>query len=1086
MFNTVFSFEIKQQLKKPFTWIFLIVMILQGSYYMQHAAEFYGADKTYANAPAILYTVLAGMGYIGFIVTAILGGSALGKDIDNRTSALLYTTNTSERSFFYGRYLGTFVVLGLLYAGYLAGIVLYNYLPVPNLGPFSWAALLRAVLLIFLPNVFILYSFCFAVTVFAKNTKSAYGVALAGMLLMIFAETTFNNNLYVVLLDPTAYSVLHHQLEHLSPDEKNNFAPVFSGLLLYNRLIWVGLSVIILQLSSRNFSFSKFSSVSNKKSKNKIEEKGSIEVLPVAPLESLQKTEPKFSFTGYCIKVFSLSWLEFKSVVRPIGFKLFLSLLLVIYIGYIAVWQQEYYSAAPTLPVTLEITGVTLPLSFYFLLFLIINTTELLFKQNTAGFWQISDALPVPTWVTVLSKIMAMLWVVILMTFCLMIFGILVQVAKGYYHFEISVYYEELFVRWIPKYFVYILFTVFIGGLTAKRYATHWITIFFLIFSVVMHETEAIEQNRLNFMFSPGSTWSTDMNGRSIFAAAHTWFMCYWLSLSVAMLGIALWLWQRGTPSDLFNRIKSKKLHPVFIALFVAGISVFVICSNKIYQTVNVENKFQTKKEKRAEDVLYEKTYAQYRNYPQPVIKDIILNLNFFPENRKLSYDIKLIMQNQSAKAIDTLHMEWMDFSTPDSFTVNGYVANLIKKDTVLRHNIYRLNHPILPRDSVQCHITGILQYTGFTDDDPQKELTFNGSFLSNNIIPFFGFDDRRELKSNKYRVENRITKLVSRLPDTTDKTASQQLFTSTQAKRISYIFTIGTSADQTIVAPGKLEKEWQSNNRHYYRFVNDIPILFDFHILSARYSIKKQLVNINGKAVTIEVYYHPEHNRNINHVITSTKEALTYLDTTLGAYPYATLRIAERPHYEEELYAYGNVIVLPENHGWIADIRRQEDLDYLRYVTTKLIAEQYMRQANISRTLGYPVITRSIPAYLALQQLQHFYGEASLHKRLAKNYDIYLKGRAKEENAEPILLQCDEQTNYLSEYKGGYVLYHLSQIAGLKPVNEAIISFLDSAKHSVTPVNANLFYNKLQSYTGERSHPFLYSAFNSNVLIKP
>ncbi|PKK36746.1 hypothetical protein BWI96_10235 [Siphonobacter sp. SORGH_AS_0500] len=78
------------------------------------------------------------------------------------------------------------------------------------------------------------------------------------------------------------------------------------------------------------------------------------------------------------------------------------------YVGYTAVWQQQYYSAAPTLPVTVEITSVTLPMAFYILMFLIVNTTELLFKNSSTGFWQIGDALPVPTWVSLLSKIGAM------------------------------------------------------------------------------------------------------------------------------------------------------------------------------------------------------------------------------------------------------------------------------------------------------------------------------------------------------------------------------------------------------------------------------------------------------------------------------------------------------------------------------------------------------------------------------------------------------------------------------------------------------------------------------------------------------
>ncbi|ANH81819.1 hypothetical protein A8C56_13260 [Niabella ginsenosidivorans] len=332
--------------------------------------------------------------------------------------------------------------------------------------------------------------------------------------------------------------------------------------------------------------------------------------------------------------------------------------------------------------------------------------------------------------------------------------------------------------------------------------------------------------------------------------------------------------------------------------------------------------------------------------------------------------------------------------------------------------------------------IRGRLHCQGFTNGDSQKELTFNGSFLSHNILPFFGYDDRRELKSNQYRPQYGLQKLASRLPDTTDQLASRQLFASTQANTINYTFTISTSAGQMVVAPGLLQKEWQSGRRQYFRFVNQAPALFDFSILSARYAVKRKRVDIAGQPVDIEVYYHPGHSWNTDHFITSAKEALAYLDTVLGRYPYTVLRIAERSYYDEALYAYGNVITLPENHGWTADIRRQEDLDYLHYSTTRLIAEQYMKQANISRTQGYPVITRSIPGYLAIQELNHFYGEAALQKRLGKNHDTYLKGRAKEENTEPVLMQSDEEADYVSEQKGSYALYQLSRLAGAQRVN--------------------------------------------------
>lgn len=1065
MFNTIFYFEIRQQLKKVFTWVFLLLMILQGVYYMHHTGEFYSADKTYANAPAILYTVLAGMGYLGFIVTAILGGAALGKDIDSRTAPLLYTTRAKEAAFFWGRYAGSLVLLLLLFTGYLIGIVLYNFLPVPNLGPFSWTALLRAALLIFLPNVFILYSLCFAASVFFKSSKAAYGVALTGMLLMIFAETSFDSNANMVLADPTAFSVLHSHIEHLSPAGKNSFSPAFSGLLLYNRLIWLAISLVLLLLATCKFSFTRFGAAGGRKAK-KISEKEEKPIVIPEPRETLRnKIIQHFSLGADWKKVFSLSWLEFKSVIRPVGFKLFLSLILIIYICYIAVWQQQYYSAAPTLPVTLNITGVTLPLSFYFLLFLIINTTELLFKNTTSGFWQIGDALPVPSWVTVLSKIVAMLGVAILLTACLMLFGMMVQSAKGYFNFEPGVYFRELFIHWLPKYFVYILLTVFVAGVTANRYATHWITILFLIFSVILHETDTIEQNRLNFMFSPGGDQVTDMNGSDMFGTAHAWFMSYWSLLSLSLLAVALGAWQRGNAVNLIRRIKgNKRVNPVLLAIFLAGLTGFFLCGKKIYRTVNIENRFQAKEEERAEKALYEKTYKQYRYYPQPLIQNVALHLNLFPESRKLNYTADLQMRNTSNSPMDTLHVEWMDFSSVDTFSIKGYALAIVKKDTALRHTIYKLNKPLLPEDSITCHIAGRLQYQGFTNGDPQKELTFNGSFLSDNIIPYFGYDDRRELKENQYRGTYGLTKLKEYIAPVSDTNAAEQLFASTQADKVNYTLCVSTSRSQHIAAPGILKKQWAAGNRDYYLFESASPDMYDLKILSANYKETVEIYPGHGNILHTEVYYYPGHAYNVEAFIKSSKDALDFLNGILGAYPYSTLRIVERPHYDEKLTASGNMIILPENHGWIADIRKREDMDYLHFITTKLIAEQYFRQLNISRTQGYSFITESIPGYLALVEMEKIYGKDAVDKKLEKDNDNYLKARAKETNNEPSLLQASEDADYVSDIKGPMVLYKIGQLVGEDNLNNIITQFYREAKNK-SRVNACEFYNLLEHF---------------------
>lgn len=1059
MFSTVFKFEVRQQLRKAFTWIFLLLMVLQGVYYMHHAGEYFSADKTFANAPAILYTVMAGLGYIGFIVTAILGGAALGKDIESRTTALLYTTGVRQSSFFWGRYTGALLTLLLLYSGYLVGILLYNVLPIPNLGPFSVNAFLKAMVLIFLPNVFVLYSLCFAVTVFTRSGKAAYGVAMAGMLLMIFGETTFDSNPKGTLLDPTGFSVLHYQLLHLSPEAKNVFSPAFAGLLLYNRLIWGVVSAGAVLWAYRVFAFSTFGVVKQEKEK-KEEEK--FELKTAVALKEVTQT---FSFATNWKHTFTLSWIAFKSVVRPVGFRLFLFLIFVIYIGYMAVWQEQYYSAAPTLPVTVVLTGVTVPLSFYLLLFIIINTTELLFRQQASGFWQIGDALPVPSWVNILSQVFAMLGVVILMTVSLLLFGIIVQVCKGYYHFELPVYFDDLFIRWLPKYIAYILLTVFVAGVTSNRYATHWICILFLVISTVLNEMEVIEQSRFNFVFSPGSGMHTDMNGMSFFGVAHGWYMLYWCALALALFAAGVWVWQRGTPVSLLTRIRRRTPSPVFLSLFVTGIGLFFFSGNKIYENVNVQNKFQAKAATRAEQVLYERTYKKYEQVAQPKVQQVQLDLNIYPADRKLDYRAVLLLRNPSNVVIDTLHLEWMDFSVID--TVSG--ARLVKTDTVLRHALYVFDTPLQPHDSLLLTLGGHLRYAGFTNSDPQADLTFNGSFITEKVIPHIGYDKDRELTSNNYREQSGLPKMPSRIAPVTDTFAAQQRFASTQGGDIRYTFNISTSENQVIVAPGLQSGEWTAGGRRHYSFVSEGVAVYDFRILSAAYAVQRDTLHTGTHPVVIAVYYHPGHAYNIKPLLSVAREALGTLDTILGPYPYTTLRIAEKPHYDEDAYAAGNIMVLPENHGWIADIRRQDDLDYLRFITTKLIAEQYMQQANISHTAGYPVLTHSVPAYLALQQLAKYNGTGSLQRHLEKDRDNYLKGRAADHNEEPSLLDVDEEADYVYDEKGGAVLYQLSEEIGQGVMNGVVKEFLERAKGVAQPVNVMDFYRLLQGKVPEK-----------------
>jgi hypothetical protein len=55
------------------------------------------------------------------------------------------------------------------------------------------------------------------------------------------------------------------------------------------------------------------------------------------------------------------------------------------------------------------------------------------------------DALPIPTWLPLLSKLLALMLVPVLLLTVLLCCGGLIQALKGYYHFELGLYLHELY-----------------------------------------------------------------------------------------------------------------------------------------------------------------------------------------------------------------------------------------------------------------------------------------------------------------------------------------------------------------------------------------------------------------------------------------------------------------------------------------------------------------------------------------------------------------------------------------------------------------------------------------------------------------
>ena len=56
----------------------------------------------------------------------------------------------------------------------------------------------------------------------------------------------------------------------------------------------------------------------------------------------------------------------------------------------------------------------------------------------------------------------------------------------------------------------------------------------------------------------------------------------------------------------------------------------------------------------------------------------------------------------------------------------------------------------------------------------------------------------------------------------------------------IHFEMIIGTDIDQTALVPGNLLREWTENNRNYFHYKMEIPMIDFYSIVSAKYDIKR------------------------------------------------------------------------------------------------------------------------------------------------------------------------------------------------------------------------------------------------------
>jgi hypothetical protein len=1070
-FVAILAWEVRYYLRRISTWVYFAIFFAMAFFFMLAAGGawseinfgFGSGGKVLANAPFALASLIPILSLFGVSITAALAGNALYKDYESHADPLFYTTPVSKAAFLGGRFAGTLFVNALVTTGIGIGAFAATVSPwvhADKLGPFRAMAYLQPYFGLVFPNLVLTAAIFFALVALTRQMLPNYvggALLLIGYLLAGTLLADIDDKRLAGLIDPFGLRAQSALTQYWSIAEKNERLVPISGVLLANRLIWLGVAGAIFVVAYLRF---KFAHSLNDSAPTRPAEAESAVAGPeivteelIAPVRMAALPEVTQHFDA------AARWLQFRSVFSRSFWRIVRSKYFGTIVGggllylVVAARAAGKLFGTTTWPVTYQMEAV---LSGSFGVFILVITAfysgELVWAERDVKLNQIYDATPIATWVTFLAKLAALAGVILTLLGVTMMAGIITQAARGYYRFEILLYLQSLLgVRFI-EYVLIAALAMTIHVVVNHKYLGHLLVILFYI-GIGLLSGLGLEHGLFQYGSDSGINYS-DMNGWGPYVGPFVWWKLYWSAVAVLMLIVADLLWVRGEETSANARLELARrrfVGPVRYATGGVGLAAIGLGAFVFYNTT-ILNVYRSSKGERHIRVERERLYKRFEHSPQPRITAITLQVDLYPSKGDAVITGRYVLRNKTAVPIDSIHLAMdedleirrLDYDRP---------SKRVLVDRPRDYIIDRLDRPLAPGDSLVMRFSlGRIKH-GFPNEIREVAVAGNGTFLENvSFMPEVGYDSRAEIQDEDTRQKQHLPPRERMRPPTDTSTWSTN-YISRDADWLSYDATVSTDLDQLGITSGYLQQTWTANGRRYFHYKMDAPILNLWAFQSARYAVRRD----KWRDVDIEIDYQPTHAYNVDRMIDAMKKSLEYYSTNFGPYQYHQLRIVEFPRYAAFAQSLPNTIPFSESIGFIARVESPDDVDYPFYVTAHEVAHQWWAHQLIGADAqGSTMLSETLAQYSALMVMEKEFGPANMRKFLEYELNSYLTGRGVERRKE-VPLELVENQPYIHYNKGSLVSYAMRDYIGEDRMNRAIRGVLDATKFRGPPYPTSL-----------------------------
>ncbi len=714
----------------------------------------------------------------------------------------------------------------------------------------------------------------------------------------------------------------------------------------------------------------------------------------------------------------------------------------------------------------------------FLLIVIVIYSGEMVWRERQSKMHELYDALPVPNWVPLTAKLTALAVICVMALVVAMATTMAFQIARGYFDFELGLYLKSLFVISLAEWLQLCVLTLFIQVLVNQKYVGYLVMVLYFI---AMEALPVMGFGHHLYLYgtTPSAPYS-DMNGYGHFVAPLVWFNVYWALLAVGLVLMANLLWVRGTDSRMRLRLRLARqgMSRGSVTVLATAAIGFVLVGAWIFYNTNILNDYRTDDEKNRLAALYEQRYKQYDGLLQPRLIDAKLEVDIYPESRRADIRGNLHLVNKHDQAIDKLHMLMNTDLRINAFSLPDDTLEL--EDREVGYRIYKLNEPLAPGAALDMSFDVSLITRGFVNNGSNTLIVENGTFFDNfEYVPCVGYTREHELVNPDDRKEYDLPPRA-RMAAVDDLEARRNTPFSHAADRINFEAVVSTCRDQIAIAPGYLQREWAEGDRRYFHYQMDAPIFNMYSFLSGRYEIKRDKWN----DVDIAIYHHKDHGYNVDRMIDSIKKALDYYTANFSPYQHRQLRVIEFPRYRSFAQSFPNTIPFSESAHFVDDLRDEEDIDMVFYITAHEVAHQWWgHQVCGGAVQGWSMLIESMAQYSAFMVMEKEFGREQMKRLLAYELDRYLSGRANERINEMPLMLVEDQA-YIHYCKGSLVMYALRDYLGEDVFNAAVRKFVKATAYQDPPYTNSLeFLDHVREVMPENLRYFIEDMFETITL---